>query len=1799
MIPSEQDQLDLIERDRKQREEELILALLLLSDEAEAATVAAYRRGDDPGAAVRDAFYIPDIGPSASTSLTQAYAGAYRSAVKVAGQIAGTKTTGWKAPTETDPAAKTFVDSIVAKVQAAITQGMTSEQAAEAIGQAFDAAGVTKEHPHTLDAVAATQINAGYQPGLLEGWMQSPSVTGLRFKIVDDGRNTRICLARKNVQLPKRHPWWKKNVAPLHFSCRSTVLPIFGSFVPTANPPTDPPPQPGFGLTPSFMLSRIPQPVFESFDLAADAGGVFRNIGGHTVFISGGMITGAKEVSEHLKGKTVADAHDIVAGEHEAKAAEHKQWAERFARARDGRTANKHSDIAKEHANTAIELRNSAKIMRGEIGPMTPLITHAYLSRIAAPELESLDLDRGVELTGGEWRTINGARVYIKDGVAIAGPKGLVGEKGTPAHLIGKSESEIASHGAAPEKKEGFHSIERDAAGAYKGGTAEHEARLKGLKIAPGYTHVHLAEDPTAKLQATYRDSKGRAQYKYSTEHSGQASADKFARAARFAKDVPGIREKIANDPSEEAAALRLIAATGLRVGGSSDTGAEKQAYGATTLESQHVTPSGNGGATLKFTGKKGVDITHEIADPDVAKEVLARAKSGGKLYNTTDAKTRDFLHKVAPGTDYKVKDFRTHVAATTAKEAMKSIPAPTDEKSLAAGQKKVAEVVAAKLGNTPAIAIKDYIPPEVFAPWHGKVSNLQQADLISKSAAAKGITPDEAAKQWIPKHAASFRTDYKTRHKVTGKASKLNEPAFLSRGSNGSQHAQSQVREQSRSAGDVRHGFVRPAIDRGGPKIGSGGSGSGGPRRRIEPPELESLASQDVHGIHFSRIPEPEWESDCAINLSSSSDDAGKHWITIEHEHVLVGGAGTVIDVHGQHLKTFKGKHVSEVYEHVAKNRDREAKYAHTSADTARKSGNRAEEERHAHIAKFHEDKAKELRGQANAAGHEPPTEEKAASSGIEYKNPTHEDLKGDSIHLWHGTTIEGAKKIAKSGKISEGDRGKNASADVSHADQYPEETGAEAIALVKARPKSLGVDTNDQIGDTVQEGLFPKSSRKSSEHFPYGHGSSSTLGEHSVSAVFDVRGAKEGYRDALQSGDFEKAKSLGVKIIHKAKATETETENPKELRKGAEAEKAKQSPTSDVAEKTATLHDKLAAAKSAREESQRKLSEARMGLDKTKAAHADAVQKNSEHAKTVSDLHQKIAAEQVKTQSAHEQIRKNLNLPSGSKINIPSAPANQSSSPDHAAEGAKHSKLAAAARKRGDQAGFEEHAGKAQEHFEAAKGGETSSRPTTHATTSPTPSAKPATGGKITDDQLLSEAHAMMQTHGINGGLPIHELRDRIAQKYGAEAASKDNFDRAIKRMRGGKLNTITAQDHALAGPAMIKGGVEGAGETFTHLKDVKHPQTGEIAKSSPRQRTQDELDQSQNASKSEWWNSLPGSPSNSSSPTLDQSQNASSVLGGKPGVANASDSTAHTAAIEKHVTSNLVGGASTKNDFRNSAQFGADKASYPPDVEHSLRQSVAAGHIEAIPREQYTTDARRDDKLMNINGKAIQDFRLTGKGRAALENSGNLSRFDRIDPPELESLSLDLSTDSHSHSFASTHVELPKDIASKVKALADSIPDDELDEDGREDNPHITTKYGLHFNSSAKLRGPLSKEMPAKFRMGRLRVFPVNESRNSDVLVADVHSPDLTRLHQAICATAPHTDTHPKYQPHATIAYLKPGMGAKYAGRNDLEGAEGIAHEVVHSDRDGNETRIPLGGTSRMTFSRIDPPVLESIV
>lgn len=160
-------------------------------------------------------------------------------------------------------------------------------------------------------------------------------------------------------------------------------------------------------------------------------------------------------------------------------------------------------------------------------------------------------------------------------------------------------------------------------------------------------------------------------------------------------------------------------------------------------------------------------------------------------------------------------------------------------------------------------------------------------------------------------------------------------------------------------------------------------------------------------------------------------------------------------------------------------------------------------------------------------------------------------------------------------------------------------------------------------------------------------------------------------------------------------------------------------------------------------------------------------------------------------------------------------------------------------------------------------------------------------------------------------------------------------------------------------------------------------------------------------------------------------------------------------------------------------------------------------------------------------------------------------------------------------------------------RLKELAASIPDEDLAEDGRESEYHVTVKYGLHADDPEDVRRVVRKWLASRRGMqggmsvtamlAKVSIFPAKEASTQrggdqhDVVKVDVESDDLQSLNKAISAL-PHTDTHPVYKPHVTLAYVKAGLGKKYVGRG-LGGHTVLMHALTFSVPSGEKTVIDL--------------------
>jgi DNA topoisomerase I len=247
---------------------------------------------------------------------------------------------------------------------------------------------------------------------------------------------------------------------------------------------------------------------------------------------------------------------------------------------------------------------------------------------------------------------------------------------------------------------------------------------IQGLAIPPAWTNVQINLNPKARLYATGYDVKGRKQSLYSPEHKAAQSASKFERIDDLEKKFDSLIVENSDNLSkgvEEAYVLALVIATGLRPGTLKDTKAEKQAYGATTLEGRHVVGTKASEVKLEFVGKKGVDIS--VGVPEYVGRILLQRKrkagDTGKLFKTTPGRLLRYTRRLAGGAGYRPKDLRTYRGTQLAIEAIRRVKTPpTNLKEYKKAVREVAKQVAPRLGHTPTVSLQSYINPKVFASW-------------------------------------------------------------------------------------------------------------------------------------------------------------------------------------------------------------------------------------------------------------------------------------------------------------------------------------------------------------------------------------------------------------------------------------------------------------------------------------------------------------------------------------------------------------------------------------------------------------------------------------------------------------------------------------------------------------------------------------------------------------------------------------------------------------------------------------------------------------------------------------------------------------------------------------------------------------------------------------------------------------------------------------------------------------------------------------------------------------------------
>jgi DNA topoisomerase-1 len=258
--------------------------------------------------------------------------------------------------------------------------------------------------------------------------------------------------------------------------------------------------------------------------------------------------------------------------------------------------------------------------------------------------------------------------------------------------------------------------------------------RIKRLAIPPAWTDVWICPSPNGHIQATGRDARRRKQYRYHERWREVRDENKFERLAEFAKALPNIRRRVAQDLKLSglcrrkvlATIVRLLERTFIRIG-NEEYARENKSFGLTTLKNRHVTVKG-AQVRFRFRGKSGREHDVDVADRRVAK-VIAKCQDlpgqdlfqyiddDGKVQNVTSQDVNEYLRQIA-GEDFTAKDFRTWGGTVLGAIALSKQEEFQTKKQAKSNIKTAICAVAELLGNTPAVCRKCYVHPVIVEAY-------------------------------------------------------------------------------------------------------------------------------------------------------------------------------------------------------------------------------------------------------------------------------------------------------------------------------------------------------------------------------------------------------------------------------------------------------------------------------------------------------------------------------------------------------------------------------------------------------------------------------------------------------------------------------------------------------------------------------------------------------------------------------------------------------------------------------------------------------------------------------------------------------------------------------------------------------------------------------------------------------------------------------------------------------------------------------------------------------------------------
>lgn len=279
-------------------------------------------------------------------------------------------------------------------------------------------------------------------------------------------------------------------------------------------------------------------------------------------------------------------------------------------------------------------------------------------------------------------------------------------------------------------------------------------ARIAELAIPPAWREVHIAASPASAIQAWGIDARGRKQYRYHDRAVETRELRKHYRVRRLGRDLPRIRRTLAADLRRRtidrarvaAAVAQLIERGCFRPGGERYV-RENRSFGVTTLRKSHVRVEGET-ITFAYRGKAGKAQRHVVVDRGLARFMRAMLAAPGRRvfrYQEADGGWRDLTARdvneylrEATGLPYTAKDFRTWGATLRLATVLAELGPARSAREATRNVNTAVRLVAADLGNTPAICKTSYIHPAVIERYLTKGETIGLHAATSARAAGR-----------------------------------------------------------------------------------------------------------------------------------------------------------------------------------------------------------------------------------------------------------------------------------------------------------------------------------------------------------------------------------------------------------------------------------------------------------------------------------------------------------------------------------------------------------------------------------------------------------------------------------------------------------------------------------------------------------------------------------------------------------------------------------------------------------------------------------------------------------------------------------------------------------------------------------------------------------------------------------------------------------------------------------------------------------------------------------------------------